>query len=229
MQYLVGFICLFVFLYSLYILTKDDYVLIRKSISMDQLFDFALSGIIIGFIFARILTIIFYSSTGNQDFIQQFFSLSGKGQSLAGLVFGCVIAYYLIGKYRNLPLGRLFDFVSLAFLSSLPVGYLLTVFLVKKNEIVYFLALGVLYIGIHIIFWRLLFPRIMNSRLKEGSMSILFFLIFTSVSIIASLIFEFSVSSIRFDIEDALLLGIFIICVLLLFRNERKKILRRKG
>lgn len=226
MQLLIGIICVFVFLYSLYILGKDDYVLIRKNLSLEQLFDFAFIGIFTGIIFARILSIIFHPVNG-ENFVSQLFSLNGAGFTLTGVVFGCMLAFYLIGKYRKLPIGHLFDFLTLALLSCFPIVYLISIFFVKRNEIVYYFVLGIFYLACQRFFWKFLLPRIISNKLKEGSLSGFFFLVFSVASFLASLIYRFSGSPFRFEAEDFLLVGVILGSIVFLLRNERR-ILRGK-
>jgi prolipoprotein diacylglyceryltransferase len=227
MQFLIGVFCFFIFLYSLYVLAKDDYVLIRKNLSLEQLFDYAFIGVFTGIVLARILSIFFYPAIG-KSFVSQLFSPVDAGFTLTGVVFGCALVLYLIGKYRKLPVRRLFDFFSLALLSSLPFGYLINIFFVKKNEIIYYLIPGILYLGIQIFFWKFLLSRIINNELKDGSLSSLFLLTFSLLSLFVSLFYKFKRSSLRFDIEDFLLMGIFLGSFVFLLRNEKRRMLRGK-
>ncbi len=226
MQLLVGLFCFIVFLYCLYILGKDDYVLIRKNLSLEQLFDFAFIGVFTGIIFARIFSIIFHPINGG-NFVTQLFSLSGTEYTMTGVVFGCMLAFYLIGKYRKLPIGHLFDFITLAFLSCLPIVYLLSIFFVNRNELVYYLILGIFYLVCQMFFWKFLLPRIISNRLRAGTMSGYFFLVFSVVSLLASFINKFGNPSLEFDVEDFLLVGILLGSIVFLLRNERR-ILRGK-
>lgn len=227
MNYLVGIICFLIFLYSLYILVKDDYVLIRKNLSLDQIFDFAIGGIIIGFIIAKILTVIFNLQIDKNIFIQ-FYSFNKFDLSLTSFVFGCLISFYLIGKRRKFPIGRLFDFLTLAFISSLPVGYLISVFIVNKNEIIYYFALGIIYIVLHFIFWRYIYLKMVSAKIKEGTICSLFFLVFSVVTFTADLVNNIILTSLKFDSDYILLACIFIVSLYYLLINERRRILRKK-
>lgn len=227
MQFFVVFFCFLIFIYSIYILGKDDYVLIRKNLSLEQLFDFAFIGIFIGIILGEVLLIIFYPGTDN-SFVSRLFSPTGASFSLTGIVLGCMLVLYLIGKYRKLPVGRLFDFFSLALLSALPVGYLLTILFIKRSDIVYYVIPGVIYLASQVFFWRFLLPRIISGKLRDGSLCTLFLLTFSTVSLFVSLFYKFAHSSIRIEAEDFILMGMFLGGLFFLLRINRRQILRRK-
>lgn len=228
MHFFIIIFCFLIFFYTLYILGKDDYVLIRKNISLEQLFDFAFIGIFTGVILARILSVIFRPSLGNTSFISRLFSPSGASFSLTSVVFGCILVLYLIGKYRKLPIGRLFDFFSLALLSALPAGYLLSVLFVKKSEIIYYAIPGIFYLIFQIFFWRILLPRTTNGRLRDGNLCSFFLLIFSAVSLFVSLFYKFMHSIFRFEAEEFVLISIFIGVLLFILRINRKYIIRRR-
>lgn len=227
MQFLVIIFSFFIFFYSLYILGKDDYVLIRRNLTLEQLFDFAFFGIFSGILLVSTLSIIFHPAT-SKSFMSQLFFPRGASFNLTTFVFGCMVGLYLIGKYRKLPTGRLFDFFSLALLSALPAGYLISVFFIKRSEIIYFVIPGVFYLGLQVFFWRFLLQRMISGKLREGSLCSLFLLTFSAVSIFVYLFYQLGSSSLLFQLEDLLVISIFIGSFLFLLRNERKHVLRHK-
>src|SRR5260221_12872221 len=106
MQILIFIPALLVFLYSLYRFVRDDYIFIRKGISLEQSFDIAFIILWIGLFASRFLYLLFHFYSG-ENILYDFFSLKGGEFSLTGGVIGGTIAIYLIGKYRKVPLGRL--------------------------------------------------------------------------------------------------------------------------
>lgn len=228
MIYIILFLCFIIFLYSFYILVKDDYIFIRKNIALDQLFDFAVTGIIGGLIIARIIFFIFNPLPGN-DYLGHFFSSKEPGVTLKEVVSGNIIAFYLLAKYKKYPMGRLFDFLMLALLTSLPLGYLLNIFSVNRKEILHFIFVAVIYIVINFIFWKYLLKRMLNNNMKEGSLGSLFLIIYSGMSILATIIYKFRMSSLRqLEPGDVLLIIILAGSILIYMRNERKKLVRKK-
>src|ERR1700690_1261632 len=115
MQFLIFIPALLVFLYSLYRLVKDDYIFIRKGVSLEQSFDIAFITLWVSLFMSRFLYFLFHWST-KQNIFFDFFTLKRGGFSLTGAVIGGTLAVYIIGRQKRLPLGRLSDFLSLAFL-----------------------------------------------------------------------------------------------------------------
>ena len=221
MQLIIGTICFLIFLFFLYLLGKDDYVLIKKNFLIEQLFDLAIVGTLGGLIISRILEIILHF-INKESFILQFFDITGSGFILTEVVLGCMIAFYIIMKYHKYPKGHLFDFYALAFLSCLPFCYLFNIFFVKRNEIGYLLISGILYLLFQILFWKYLLKLVINNKLKEGSLSNMIFLLFSIISLAMSLIHKYVNKSFKFDPEDFILVSIFVCNLILLLWHERK-------
>ena len=214
MFFLVLIICLFVFLFSLYVLGKDDYLFIRKNFSLEHLFDYALVGLFFGIIFARFLWGGFRSGI-EKGFLPHLFSPNDAGISLAAIVIGSMLIIYCLSKYRKLPTWRLFDFFSLAFLPTFCFGYLASSLFVKKSEIFYYIAPAICYLGLSILFWKVLYPRLIAGRLKNGSLSCLFLEIFSLTSFILLFAYQYLHLSVR--LEAAYVISFIIIWASLIF------------
>src|SRR5262245_59018409 len=102
MELLVIIPALLIFLYSLYKLSGDDHVLIRKNISLEQMFDVAFGTLWISLLVSRIYFFLVDQKLINNFFVA-FFTTKG-GLSLAGAVVGGICALYGIGKYKKIPL-----------------------------------------------------------------------------------------------------------------------------
>ncbi len=220
MNFLVLIICLFILFFSLYILGKDDYFFIRKNFSLENLFDYAFIGLFAGVIFARFLWGFFRSGI-EKGFLQHLFSPSDAGISLMGIVLGSMLILYLISKYRKLPTWRLFDFFSLAFLSTFPFGYLASSLFVKNKEIFYYIVPAICYLGIGVFFWKVLYRRLIASRLKDGSLSAFFLQVFSLMSFVLLFVHQFLNSSLQIDAAYIFLLIIFLGSFIFLLRNEK--------
>src|SRR5256885_4366774 len=128
----------FIFLYTLYTLAKDDYILIRRNISAEDIFDISFLVGISSLIFSRFFYFLVHPFT-NQNIL--FLIFSTKGQfSLFGGFLGGVLVLYLISKYRRIPLGRVFDFFVFSFIVCLPFGFLGYGILYFKNQLFFSLA-----------------------------------------------------------------------------------------
>lgn len=225
MELLLLIPALLVFFYLLYKLTGDDHVFIRKNISVEQMFDIAFATLWISIVVSRIL--YFVMNPGKGNVVINFFSTAG-GLSFPGAVAGGIVALYLIGKLKKVPLGRLFDFFTLSLLFALPVGYLiLTLFQLNKPAMIPYLIFSVVYLAAAIVFRRWLFPKLLNRTLKEGTIAILFFLIYSSTSYALTFLDFGKKTFTIITIPNFIYLGIFLLSIILLIKQERNKLRRR--
>ena len=141
-----------------------------------------------------------------------------------------MLSIYLISKYRKMPTLRLFDFFSLAFLSTFSFGYLASSLFFRDREIFYYLVPAICYLIICVFFWKVLYLRLISSKLKDGSLSSLFLQIFSLLSFVLLFVYQFLNSSIRLDAAYIFLLIIFLGSLIFLLRNEKyfKKIKSNK-
>lgn len=134
MNFFIGIlvICFLVFLYNIFIFSKDDFVLLRKNITLEQLFNISFIGFGLSILAARIFFVIEH---WNKDYLNllvfilfpYFPGLSFTGGILIGGLY-----LWNIARKKKYPLSRLVDIFSLAFIFSLSTGY----FLVSIVEII---------------------------------------------------------------------------------------------
>ena len=220
MELLILIPSLIVFLYSLYRLVKDDYVFIRKGISLEQSYDIAFITLWVSLFFARIFYILFHLREF-KNIVFQFFSVTHGGFSLIGAIIGGIIAVLLIGKYRRVPLGRLSDFLSLSFMFALPIGFLANAFLVTKQELLYTFLSAVLYFLLMMFFVQFLKPRLMSRTMKEGTMSILFLLFFSLIALLVSVLSSLKDMPSALDGQNITTLALLLFSIGLLIKEER--------
>lgn len=177
MELLIFIPAVFIFFYSLYNLVKDDYILIRKNITIEAIFDIAFICSAATILFSRVFFFISHTLT-SKNVLLLFFSRAG-GLSLMGAIVGGTFCLYFLSKYRKIPLGRLFDFFILALVVSLPFGFLGYTLIFFKTSFIFGLVNAVLYVFLWVLFFRVLYPKFMNRTLREGTISLLFFIIFS--------------------------------------------------
>lgn len=219
MELLVLIPALLVFLYSLYRLTKDDYVFIRKGISLEQSFDIAFISLWISLFFSRLLHVLFNQKEGTNFFIQ-FLSINDGGFSLSGAIIGGLIALFFIGKYKRVPLGRLSDFLSLSFLYAIPVGFLASALVVNRSELLSVLMNVVLYFLLMIFFVQFLYPRLMSRTLKEGTLAILFLMSFSLISLLTALLTSFRDLHTYINIYNIITFCLFLFSIVLFIKEN---------
>ena len=177
MEFAIFFLLIIIYLYVLYKLVKDDYVFIRKNISIEQIFDLAFLALIGGTFFSRLFYFLFSPlKTGNVFFAT--FSPGIGGFSLIGGVLGGLLTLLVVIRLKKAPLGRLLDFFTLALLCILPIGFLAYSFLQKQPELYLFLLYAVLYFVLALFYFKSLYPKILSKTQKEGNSTLLFLIFF---------------------------------------------------
>ena len=194
MNILILIPALLIFLYIIYKIVKDDYVFIRRNISLEQTFDIALIVVLICLIFSRF------------SFVECF--ISG------------IVVLYLIGRYKKIPLGRLYDFFTLAFITALPIGYIGYAILFKNYLILYSVN-AFLYFVFAFFAWRFVYPQLMSRELKEGSLNIIFLIFFCFVSFVNGIILYQSGKFVLITSGNILLILLFIFSLGLFFKQAK--------
>lgn len=226
---LVLLISFFVFIFFLYFVSHDDFVLLRRDITSDNIFNiaFMLSGVAL--FSARLFYVIFHPSA---NFLNPLYFLLFPyfpGLSLLGGFTGGGIFLYAILKVKKMPVGRLMDLFTISILSSIPFGLVGYYILAGYN----FLSFNVIftivsYIILFLVFAFFLFPRYSKGRVEEGNMSILFLVAFSAISLLDSMAErKFSVNP-----ENIILMMLFVSSVALYLKKTKlitKLVLRRRS
>lgn len=205
MIFLIVLVALFIFLFVLYFLTHDDFVLLRKDIALEKVFNLALL-VIFGSIFSARLFYVVLSN--DHKFINPLVFLSffrNPGFSLTGGVVGGILVLILLTRSWKMPILRLFDFFAFSFLCAWGI---IGLFAFRP------IYLYILYIGILGIFTKFLLPWIMNGKFKEGSMGYLFLIAFSSFSLIGNFLNQRGK-------EDFILLFILVTSVAIFIKQEK--------
>ncbi len=202
MQILILIPAFLVFLYCLYKVIKDDYVFIRRNISLEQIFDIAIIICLVSLIFLKL--------------------------SLFSAVLGGMAFLYVIAKYKKIPLGRLFDFFTLALAVALPVGYACSAFLFRDYLLFLAITNALLYSVFAVFSGKFVYPRLMSRELKEGSLHILFLIFFCFVSFLDLIILYQKNKFQLITVENILLILFFFFSLFLFFKQARSGFTNRK-
>jgi prolipoprotein diacylglyceryltransferase len=220
MQIIVLIPAFILFLYYIYKLVKDDYVFIRKNISLEQIFDITFIVTWIGLFFARLFYFIFNPQLAQNIFFN-FFSANISGLSLFGGLVGGAGALYLIGKYKKIPLGRLFDFFTLALVVALPLGFLGAASLTKDFALLAYLGNAVVYFIFALFCVKYVHPKLTSRELKEGNLQVVFLVFLAVVLLINGILLREEGKIVLITIENSILL-IFLLFSLVLFIRQAK-------
>lgn len=211
---LVLIFCFLIFLFTLYLVSHDDFVLLRKDISQTTLFDTTFIMIPFSFLLSR----LFYAfSHPSGNYLNPLYFLLFPyfpGLSLLGAIIGAGGFLFLYFKAKRLPFERLLDLFALSLLPCFPFGILGYFILSGYNLIsaeVIFTTFS--YIFLFAFFSFYLFPKFLKGRFKEGNMSILFVMALSFISLVSRLLsgkFSFGFEEIIFILLLSSSIGIII-------------------
>ncbi|MBF8249827.1 MAG: hypothetical protein HW400_428 [Candidatus Levybacteria bacterium] len=233
---LVLLICLFVFLYCVYVLVNDDFIFLRRDITMEKLFNIIFLGVLASLFFSRLFYGFFHAKGILSNLFVFLLIPYFPGLSLLGGVVGAGAYFIFLAKRQGsqLPVGRMYDFFSIAFLVALPIG-LMGYFLFSQE------AMGIAKLGIQAVVYFVLFiiflifflPRLLTGKFKEGTISLLFLICFSLVSLIANIFVKTNVLGYFKNFENITLILIFLSSAFLFIQREDliskiKQLKRRK-
>lgn len=217
--FIILIICLVLFLYRLYYLANDDFVLAKKNIDLEDVFNSSIIISIISLISARLFYVIAYPK-------DVFLSILGfilfpyfPGLSLVGGVLGGAIALYIYGKYKKFPLGRVFDFFSLSFLFILPVG-LIGFFILSGDFTIGGLIKLIFFTAALVVANIYLYPKASAFEIKDGTISILFLIFFSLTLLLTNAIDNPGINSFINRKENFVLIFMLILGVVFLVKQE---------
>lgn len=216
-------ICLFVFLYVVYLLANDDFIFLRKDVTMEKLFNTIFVGSLICLFTARLFYGVFYAKGILSNLFVFLLFPYFPGLSLLGGVLGAgAFILFLTRKKDPLPLGRMSDFFSIAFLITLPIGFLgYFMFAEGGFPVQRAGSLIVAYFVLFVIFLKFLLPRLLGGKLKEGSIALLFLIVFSLISLINNLVgWDGKLFSFKPTPENFILFLVFILSTIFLIKQE---------
>ena len=210
-------VCFFIFFFSLYLLSKDDLLLLRKNVDVEEMFNQGFLFIAVGLFFARVFYIVFHFKNLYLNPLVFFYFTKYPGFSLTGgLLAGAIFLYFYLAR-RKVPINREFDIYALSFMSTIPFLFIST-FFTHQNWILY--SVNFLFPLMYIIFFVLLIRVFLQNRVKEGSTGLLVLVIYSVLTIIHDSIYAKDHIIFFFGKEDVLLLGLFVITFVLFLQVE---------
>ncbi len=217
--FIVLIICFFIFLYTLYYLSNDDLVIIKKDMPLEGVFNTAFAAALIALLSSRIFYVVFHPRP-------VFFSPLGfllfpyfPGLSLAGAIIGGSLFLLFYARKEKLPAGRLFDFSVIGLLSCLPFGFLGLFLLTGVSYLAVFLFSFLIYGILFFIFLKIFLKASFRNNLKNGSMGVIFLILFPVITFLSRIIEGFK-SFDLFSLENAVLLGLFIVSTAIFLKQE---------
>lgn len=226
--FIVLLICFFIFLYVLYYHVKDDFMIARKDIAIDKIFNLAFLTGIAALFSARLFYIFFNPSVElfNPLIFLAFPYVSGL--SLFGGLIGGSLFLYTYAGYKRLPVGKILDLFTISFITILPIGYLINfVILLGKTDLFYKINAFSSFITF-IFFVKIIYHFAEKGEVEDGSVSLMYLSVFSFIYFIVKLFLNIKTFSFLNFENIVILLSIFIPLVLLVNQEIINKFLTKK-
>lgn len=178
---LIGFTA---FLFTLFMLSHDDFVFIRKNLSMERVFNFAFLAALVALFSSRLLYVIDNPSPAFSSILGFIVFPYYPGLSVIGGVLGGLLSTLVIYRGKDMPIGRILDFFAFSFLTAAPIGLIGMLILLKgRIDYMYF---GIQIIGyiIFLIFSYFFFLKRQIKAVNDGKFCSLFLIFFSVIYMI---------------------------------------------
>ena len=225
--FLVLIICFFVFLYILYYVSHDDFVIVRKDIPLEKIFN---AAFLTGFVSLFSARVLFAILNKNPQFFNPlvFFAFPYfPGLSLTGGLVGGLLFIYFYESYKKMPVGKIVDLFVISFIGVLPIGFILTFLLLLSETSFFYNIMFIVSLIIFLLFGKIILPFSLKGEIKDGSLGLIFTAIFSFSYFCVKLFLNIRTFSFV-DLENiTLLLTLFSSLVILLNREILDKFLTK--
>jgi hypothetical protein len=222
--------CLFIFLYCVYVLANDDFIFLRRDVTMEKVFNIIFPGSLVSLLIAR----IFYGLSAKSIFANPLHFILipyFPGLSLLGGIVGIGIYLFYISKRRenSFPIERMCDFFSIAFLISLPLGFLGSFLFPESSvEMIRLGAQALAYFILFIIFLKFFLPKLLSGKFKEGTITLLFLISFSFINLVANAFLRINILEYLKNFENIILIAVFFTSLGMLIWHESPSIVQFK-
>lgn len=220
LYFLFLFLSLIVTLFCLYHVSREDFVLMRNNVLLDDVFNMAFVTFLVGLFFSRVFYVAFNFAPGFLNPLVFFLVPYYPGLSLMGGVIGGVLALFYIVKKQRFPIRRLFDLIGLSFLAGLPVGYIGSLFLTTQISFFFHLFLPVIFFIVFLIAYLYVYPKIITKELKPGMLGTSVLIVLSFVTLLVQLISNHDAGIFFFQPNNSLSLIVFVFSLLYFVKQE---------
>jgi hypothetical protein len=114
-----------IFLFAVYMLSKDDFILLRRNVSVEQIFDSAFLMAAFALLLSRFMFVGLHFKTDYFNPLVFFLVPYFPGLSLAGALLGSLVFVWFYTRFFKMPTGRIADIFSVGFFYAFSFGFLL--------------------------------------------------------------------------------------------------------
>ena len=216
---LVILFCFFLFLYIIYYLSRDDFVLTRRDIPVAKVFGMAFWTGFAALFFSRLVFAISNPASLLLNPLGFLAIYRYFGFSIVGGLIGMGIFIYAFCWYKKMPTGKIFDLFMLAFMGVLPVG-LIGNFILNLGKVGIFANIMFVFsIILLLLFGKIIYPFSTKGEIKDGSLGFISMAIFSFIYFLAKLFLDLKDFSFL-NLENILLLVLLFASLILLLNQE---------
>jgi hypothetical protein len=206
-------------------LARDDFILLRKSITLEQIFNYAFLSALIALLSGRILYVFLHPSLRYLNPLIFLIFIYFPGISVIGAVLGVLIFLFFISRKKKVPRGRIYDVFSLSFLCGLASNLLLTQlvsFIFTRKFSVVIIACSIVFFILFTIF-TIIFQK---GRTKDGMIGIVSFISFSLLLLVQNVLLLKNKKDAIFD-KEIIILGVLLLIGLGFFVYQKVQRRRR--
>jgi|SRR3989344_5822767 len=207
--------CFLIYLFCLFLLTREDFLLIRKGISTEQIFNYVFLIAFVALFSSRLFYVAFNFDKSFLNPLVFLLFTHFPGLSLTGGVIGGGLFSCLLFKNKNVPLAHGLDLLAISFLGALTFGSFINLLTTIKTGfpvvLIFPLLSLIIFVSISIIYHK-------SRAIKDGGVTCLSLILFSVLSFIEAHIFK---KSFLLRGDDFLFLGIIIVSIFIFLIQQK--------
>lgn len=225
---IIQIICFLIFLYNLYYFSHEDFVITRRDIPIEKIFNMAFLAGFMFLFFSRFFYVFFNPLPHFLNLISFVAYPYLPGLSLIGAMAATSLFMSLYFKAKKLPIGKMLDLFSVSFLGVLPLGFLIIFIKQMGKTDLIFNVLFVSSIFLLIFFKKIIYRFAESGEIKDGSFTLILLAVFPLIYFLVKL-FANPENFVFFQTENVFLfITIFSSIVLLINHEIMDKFLEKK-
>lgn len=121
---IIAFISFLTFLFFVYIFSRDDFLLIRRNVAVEHIFNSIFLGLLIVLFFSRLGYVLIHVNVHYLNPFVFFIIPYFPGMSVEAGIIAAVLWILWYTKKKKYPFPRILDILSIAYLYSWAIGFL---------------------------------------------------------------------------------------------------------
>ncbi len=216
-----------IFLYNLYYFSKEDFLIVRKGISLEKIFNTAFITAAVALFFARFFHVLFNPKPAFLNIVGFIDFPYLPGLSILGGMVASLIFLTIYCRHKKYPVGKFLDLFTLSFIGVMPLGFLMNFVLSLAKTDYIFNLLFIAIIFLSLVFIKIVYKLSEKGEIKDGSFSLIFLAIFSLIYFLITLFVD--IKNFSFNTENiTLFFTIFASLILLVNHEIMNKILDKK-